>query len=453
MVTARKGQSTLEVLIAMAVLAVSFVAVLGVVFSGQSVALDSQQEDTAIFLARQSLETAISNAATDFSSLASSTATIDEFSLQTIVSALSTTTKQVLSRVSWQFEARSREVELATLVTDWKALITTGGDTGGGGTSGDWRNPRTLGTIDLGAGNQATGIDVVNKIVYLSATASSQNKPDFFVVNAANGASPFMHASLDTGPGLNAIDVAGTKAYVASESETAQLQIIDITLPSSPSVVSSLQLPGSGEEASTIHYSGGRVYIGTEQSSGPEFFVIDVSNPASPTSLGSYNVNADVNAIVVVGTTAYVANSGNTELLVLNVTNPAAISQVGSYNAAGTADGKSLFVSGTTLYLGRSSGSGEFLILDVTSSSPSLLATQAVGSDVNGIQQRDNLLFLATSDSNKEFQVWDIGNLASISMWSSFNFSQIGTGIDYEDNLVYMAVRSNDALRIITSGP
>ena len=36
---------------------------------------------------------------------------------------------------------------------------------------------------------------------------------------------------------------------------------------------------------------------------------------------------------------------------------------------------------------------------------------------------------------------------------SSFNFPQVATGVDYEDNLVYVSVRSNDALRIITSSP
>ncbi|GAH25486.1 unnamed protein product, partial [marine sediment metagenome] len=48
---------------------------------------------------------------------------------------------------------------------------------------------------------------------------------------------------------------------------------------------------------------------------------------------------------------------------------------------------------------------------------------------------------------------WNISNPGNIELWSSFNFPQVATGIDYEDNVVYVSVRSNDALRIITSSP
>ena len=64
---------------------------------------------------------------------------------------------------------------------------------------------------------------------------------------------------------------------------------------------------------------------------------------------------------------------------------------------------------------------------------------------------RDDLAFIASSNSNREFQVINISDPNNPSLWSYFNFPQVATGIDYEDNLVYVSVRSNDALRIITS--
>jgi hypothetical protein len=94
----------------------------------------------------------------------------------------------------------------------------------------------------------------------------------------------------------------------------------------------------------------------------------------------------------------------------------------------------------------------EFHILDISSSSlPQNLGSKDIGADVNDLRIRDNLAFLATADSNKEFQVWNISDPTNITLWSSFNFPQVATGIDYEDNVVYVSVRSNDALRIITS--
>ena len=76
-----------------------------------------------------------------------------------------------------------------------------------------------------------------------------------------------------------------------------------------------------------------------------------------------------------------------------------------------------------------------------------------LAASLNDLVVRDYLAFLATSDSNRAFQVWNITDPSNITFWSSLQFPQVATGIDYEDNLVYVSVRSNDALRIITSSP
>lgn len=453
------GQSVIEVLVALALLAIGLIAAIIVVFGGQSLSIDTRQNQKAIAIARENLEFAEDEARQDFHGIAYSSSTDGIFLKEIIVEPVSSDMTKIVSRVSWQIDPlRTQKIELTTLVTNWKLEQATGGDTGGDPPFGDWRNPQTLGSVDLGPGNQATDIDVVNKIVFLSAEASAPAKPDFFVVDATNGQSPFIVSSINTGSSLNALDVTGTHAYLANRDVNAQLQVVDVANIASPLLVASLKLPGvsgTGGIGHSIFYYNSRVYVGTKKATGPEFHIIDVSNPTNPISLGSREIGYDVNFIHVNGTTAYIATSDDVqELKILNVSDPALISQIGFYNAPGSEDAISVYFSESKLYLGRVDASAnELYILDITSSTPQLLGSQNFSTDITGIIARDFLGFFGTTDSNKEFQVWNVSSSASLEFWSGFNFPQVATGLDYEDNLVYVAVRSNDALRIITSAP
>ncbi|MEK7576336.1 MAG: hypothetical protein AAB482_01440, partial [Patescibacteria group bacterium] len=381
------------------------------------------------------------------------------------ITTLNNNEKSVSSTVTWEASPeRTLTVELVTFLTNWPGVEATGGDTGGGGLSGDWNNPRTLGSIDLGPGNSATDLDVKNKIVYVSAEASAVSKPDFFIIDATDGQNPVIKSDINVGSkGLNALDAAGNYVYAANQATTKQLVVIDVSNINSPVIVTSSSLPGvsgSGGAGNTIFYFDSKIYIATKKATGPEFHVFDVSNPLSPTSLGSFEMDTDVNSIYVFNNVAYVAVSADDELRMLNISNPASISQIGNYDAPGdTEDGKVAYLVGTRIYLGRLVGGNhtnhhEFHIIDVSSSSsPQNLGSVDLAVDLNDLRTRDSLAFFGTSDSNNEFQVWNISNPSNLSLVSSFNFPQVASGIDYEDNLVYVAVRSNDALRIITSTP
>lgn len=430
----------------------------------QSISLDTELNNQAIYLARQAIEKARADGRNSFNSVVSASTTESVFLKELFVENIGSYEKKVISRVSWKTSPlRNQKIELTTIVSDWKAVLTTGGDTGGSGVSGNWRNPMTLGSVDLGPGNSANDIDVLNKIVFLAVEASDSKKPDFYIVDATNGQNPVIRSTLNTGPGLNALDVAFNYAYAANKSVDGQLQIIDVSNLSSPSLITTFKLPGvsgSGAVGNSIFYHNKKIYIGTKKATGPEFFVIDATNPSSPIFLGSKEINANVNKIIVKENLAYIATSDQQELKVLNVSDPANIIQIGGFDADGESeDGKSISIDSSKLYLGRLVGGNhtnhhELYILDIASTTNILgLGSKDIAADINGIIGRDNFVFLATGDSNKEFQVFDASNPANITLWSSFNFPQIATGIDFEDNTVYISIRSNDAFRIITSTP
>lgn len=454
----RSGQSLLELAVAIGLATAVVGGAVAFIWLGRSLTLDTELQNQALAVARQNLESAQATGQNNFSALASSSSTQDIFLKEISVQSLDAYTKKVISRVSWQTDPlRPQKVELTTLVTDAPTAQKLGGDTGGGGLTGDWLHPRTLGTIDLGPGNAATGLDVLNKIVYMSAIAADPKKPDFFIIDATDSQNPLTVSSLNTGPGLNAVDAAGSYVYAANNENDGQLQIISISNRSNPVLVSSYKLPGvsgGGAVGQSIFYYDSKVYIGTKTATGPEFHIVDVTDPGNPVELGSLDVGADVNAVKVSGTTAYLATSDdNREVVAVNVSDPAHPVQIGSLNAAGGDDGRSLFLVGSTLYLGRASGANDFIIADASSpSAPAVWSSSNLGGvSVNGVYARDYLAFLGTSDSNAEFQIWNIANSSSPFLAVTYNFPQIATGIDYENNVVYVAVRSNDALRIVTA--
>ena len=215
-----------------------------------------------------------------------------------------------------------------------------------------------------------------------------------------------------------------------------------------------MSLPGVvSAVGASIFYNDSKIYIGTKNDLGPEFHIIDVTISSNPVALGSFEVGGDVNSISVSGGSAYIATSVNDgEVKILNVAAPALITQIGSYNAPDANDGKVIRAVGSKAYLGRLEEEDELDILDIANPLSILrLGSKDIDADVNGLLTRECLSFLGTDDSNKELQIWNTSNPANINLWASFNFPQVIASIDYESNIVYVGVRSNDALRIITS--
>lgn len=456
----------MELLIAIGILATVIGSTAVVVLGNQSLFIDKRLSARAVGLASEGLEAVKSISLRSWNDLApgqyglaltnnqwqfSGTQDVTDIFTRTIqITAPETNVYEIKSAVSWLgYPARSLKIELAMRLANWRGLF------------GDWNNPRTLGSVDLGPGNSATDLKVSQKIVYMTAEASAAAKPDFFIIDATDGAMPGIVSSLNTGPGMNSLDLDfyGKFAYIANQSDANQLQIIDITNISAPSLITSYKLPGNSEEGLSIFALGNYVYLGTEDSeNGREFHVVDVSNPSAPQSVGSLEISDDVNAIHVQNNYAYLATAYSSELLILDVSNPTSPTLAGQYDASGNSeDGRAVYIIGSKLYLGRllggvSAANHELHILSVSDPvNPVNLGSQNFSSSIIDLISRDYLLFLATNNSNEEFQVWNISNPTSLTKISGFNFPQVATGIDYENNLVYVSVRSNDALRIITS--
>ncbi len=460
-----RGQSLLEVVIALGVFGIILSIGSTLYFGGQSNTLDAAESIRAVDIARTGLEGVRVMRDKNWSDLtdgnhglvlganntwqfSGTSDTVGEFTRQVIVSTESINIKKIKVQVSWQTN-RSQQVELVERLTNWRPVQDTGNDTGGTPPSGNWQNPQTLGSIDLGPGNQATDLDVKNKIVYMTATAASSAKPDFFVINATNGQSPSISGSLNTGDGLNGVDTAGNYAYVVGKDDNQEFMVIDISNPANPQKVAGINLPGNADGL-TVFYFGGYVYVGRANGAAQEFMIINVMNPLNPQVTGGLsNVGDEINDIYVYNQRAYIGTEDDAHsMYVIDVSNPVAPAVLGSLNINMHVYG--IYVARESLvYVG---GKTKFYIVDATNPTNIInLGSVTIGSRIRDIALSGTLAFLGTEDSNREFQVWNVANSSNPVLWSFFNFPQVATGVDYEDNLVYVSVRSNDALRIITS--
>lgn len=221
------------------------------------------------------------------------------------------------------------------------------------------------------------------------------------VIDVSNPNSPVRAGGYDTSGDAYGVAVAGRYAYVADGD--AGLQVIDVGNPAAPVrvgvwtnySVNGISLGWASRVAIVGHYA----YV-ADGVAGLQ--VIDVNNPASPVLVGScpttndtyYVQFGDAKGIVVVGNYAYVATdqilgSGQHRgaLVVVDVTNPANPIRVKSYDASGS-DARGVAAVGGYVYLAEFErglailqvSTGPTLDLGWKENLPQLRLTGAVGS-------------------------------------------------------------------------
>ncbi len=273
--------------------------------------------------------------------------------------------------------------------------------------------------INLGVGNVSTDLEVRNNIVYLTANSATVSKPDFYIIDAKNASNPIIMASINTGPGLNALEIAGPYVYVANAGTTAQLQIIDIHNRNAPTLISQFKLPLP--EASTsppigtsIFYNKGFVYLGTTKWNGQEFSIIDVNDPRAPYLVGSFETNTLINDIFFRENRAYIATSDIGQMRVLDISDKSSPQLLFSFSPSGwqTQEGKILDFFENSLGLGRTVGgfnvkTNHEAFIFAKSSIFTDYSSQDIPGGIYGMLLRQPNVFLLTHSLLHEFQVWD----------------------------------------------
>lgn len=374
----RRGFSTIELMIALAIMVVALSAAAEASFGSQEMLAGAGSEAEAARIAGELIERERALARADFRLVRGIPAITDgvyEASLEAQPwEGEPLSVMRVTARVAWRgVGGRSRETAVAALLADYESV--PGGETCAPASSGDWLHP-SLASFDLAslAGGSAGpyeggGADAYHGRLYVAISHTpSKNDPTFLVLDIADPQRPALLSATDNDPqsavGLAAVASDGRFAYAANGSRpktAGQLQIFDAADPAHPALIAGLSLPGNASPGTALAYRGGFAYLGTASGEGGEFAVADVRDPAHPRALGSLEVGHDVNAILARAGAAYIAHPESAadahreQLTVADVSDPAHPVRLGGFFAPGGigGNGKSLDLVGDTLYLGR----------------------------------------------------------------------------------------------------
>lgn len=175
-------------------------------------------------------------------------------------------------------------------------------------------------------GNEEGGsIFVSNNIGYMTA----ENEFYTFDLSSRIGAKPRLNTNTVSLAGSGKkIVVVGNYAYVATNSITTQMQIIDVSDPVNPSIVANVNLNNSKSGVDVaVNSTGTRAYVVTGYSaSKPDFFIIDTSiksGTLSPIGAGfSTNVMEPKGVAIATGNRAIIVGTGGTkQYQVVNIVN------------------------------------------------------------------------------------------------------------------------------------
>jgi hypothetical protein len=212
----------------------------------------------------------------------------------------------------------------------------------------------------------ARGVALAGPYAYVADNSA------LLVIDLMTPRAPRIVGSVDLGGCAGAVAVSGGYAYVVHAS-CASLDVIDISDPESPQIVSQL----STGAASDVAVSGNYAYLAGDDG----LRVLDVTDPLHPTIVGSVAMPAPSSGLAVSESHAYVA-VGNFGLQVVDVGNPENPWIAGSVDTALPA--LNVAVSGSHVYVGEEDAPDAALqIVDVANPLAPRVVDGIAGHDIN----------------------------------------------------------------------
>jgi len=226
------------------------------------------------------------------------------------------------------------------------------------------------------------------------------------------------------------ITIRGRYGYITNS--TGTLQVVDLSNPQAPSIISTFGSQGMF----LVDVEGDYAYSANGTS--VNFQVFDVSNPTAPVTVGSLNIGAGAASLDVVGRYAYLGLT-NGNFIVVDVSNPRSPRQVGTLAIGGNSNG--LVAQGEYVYLANQSA-GQLRIINVSNpTAPVLTGSVAGATDIFGVKVRGRYAYATTQGTNPgRLYIFDVANPAAPTLTSTFisPFGGTLTSVDIMGNLAYV---------------
>ncbi len=344
----------------------------------------------------------------------------------------------LLSETKWKHgRYQTGTVLLRTELTNWRA---TGG-------TGDWSSAVLDGSLTDGGNPLFTRIAVGGNTAYIVGDNTSGGV-GLYVIDISSTSSPSRIApSFDLGTIGYAVAVKGNVLYVLTGDFSQEIRVYDVTTPSSPSLKTSYNLPGSALGTS-MALDGQYLYVGaTQDASYDEFYSFDVSNTGAVLYVDSLPMTATVNQVSLGGTGAFLAmNDSVSEMRLVDIADPSAMVTETDYNITSSEVGRDVAVTGTSALLGRQKGAviQEMVFIHAENTAGPWYhdgSGSLVGIDMDPLTCYG---FLAADSSGKAFQIVDLRDRTTLGeLWTYHSTTGQGRDVYYDPirDRVFMLTR------------
>lgn len=315
---------------------------------------------------------------------------------------------QAISTVSWNFgQGRSGSVVLTTMLTDWQAPLTVG----------NWAVATLKGEVAQSGSPNFEDVAVSGQYAFVASTVA----PGLFVYDISTSTPVRVSSSLDIGAGAYALTVSGNRLYAATNDATREVQVFDITDPTTltlSSRINEYNMTSGGGRSIAVY--GETIFLGTANDGvNPQFFSLLMSETGPIELLGSLSVSGSVLGISLNSGYALLGTDSNSaELLVVDVIDPENLQYAPGtgIDMTDTQDALSIVTSGTSALIGRANGSAidELTLYDIglspVPSPPPGPWTLEVGGDAAALAVIDGTKygFVAGSAASAELRIIDL---------------------------------------------
>lgn len=446
-ITSSKGFASVEVLLAATIFGMLVTALIGALVYGELASANGGEQVRANMLAEEGIEAVRNIRDAAYANLADGTYglvqsggswtlsgtsdTTGIFTRKVTIASVDSVRKNITSTVNWQTPTGTSQIAVTSRLTNWLAALTV---------STSWSNASMAANVDLPGNTNGLKVATQGNYAYIIQSGSSNN---FAVIDISNPSSPSLLATLTLAGSVSNIAVSGNYAYIAASNNNEELQIVNISNPSSPTIAGFYNAPGTANGLG-IFVSGSYAYLVRAANGGNnELVIVNVSNPASPTLVGGYSNNVNMNEVYVYGNYAYITSSSDTqEMLIINTSNKTAPVLAGSVNLPGTNDAISIVgYNGNRILISQANILYAYNTTSPTA--PSLLGSITLSAAINDIDvdTADSYAFAGTDNTSAEFQVVTLANLSSMSLAQTVDTpgSNNLNGVSYNSSLNIVA--------------
>lgn len=453
-----RGVSTIEILIALALLATTLIAVTVLALGTPQVFANARAHHEAAAIGASYVSRELARGPEGFKEVQRRIGSTEgPYTVDTIVETLpGGLFKQVTATVSWISQRGVvRDSLTETIVTDY--LNAPKGPCGAV-LIGNWSDPASA--LVTGTALPPLSALSATRTRLVAASAKTLHAPDpaVFVFDISR-ASLRYRASYDAtasstvgyvATAMNSDLIYALSAETACPAETPLCARLDILSIADTLIerVATLPLP----PAKSITYHDGRLYIGLRASmSTPELRIIDASDPLRPRQIGDAEIGDSISAIAVANGIAYLGTANNSAadkraLMAFDTREPhAGMSPFTQAWQGGAGVTQRIALSGNVLYLGRSSlNNSKELYLVSTEEIERAVASLDTESGMYGLVARSFMLFTLSRDTLESWQIDNAHAPMHISRVLNLPEHSVGADLICSGNHLYAASNTSD---------